>query len=77
MFTPDVAPSCLAHMPAQFTTYSHLMSPWSVVTPVTRPPLWVTPVTGVFWMMRTPCWRAPRARAMVQSTGFTRPSFLR
>ncbi len=72
--TPDFAPSCRAHMPVQFTTYSHSMSPYGVSTPVTTPRLWVTPVTATPSRMVAPCMRAPLASAIVTSTGLALPS---
>ena len=61
-------------MPAQFTTYSHSISPSVVATPVTAPPEVWTSVTETPSTIRTPSCRAPFASASVTSTGLTRPS---
>src|SRR5439155_1028893 len=70
MPTPASAPNSRPHMPAAATTYSASRSPCSVVTPATRPSRRVTPVTLVFSTIRTPCWRAPAARALGGSLAF-------
>src|SRR5689334_3063704 len=74
MLTRLASPSWRAHMPAQLTTTSASMCPWSVSTPVTVRWRVVafnarTPSTIV-----TPRCRAPRASDMVTSTGLARPS---
>jgi hypothetical protein len=74
MFTPAVAPSWRAHIPAQFTTYSASISPYAVRTPVTTPRRATNPVTGTPSMIVTPCMRAPLASDIVTSTGFAWPS---
>ncbi len=74
MLTPARSPSWRAHIPAQLTTYSASMSPYGVVTPVTTPLAFVTPVTGTPSMTVAPLSRAPFASAIVTSTGFARPS---
>ncbi len=74
MVTPDSSPSWRAHMPAQLTTYSASIVPAEVVTPVTAPRCFVTPVTVTPSMIRAPCARAPLASAIVTPTGSTRPS---
>ena len=62
------------HIPAQLTTNSASTSPCAVRTPVTAPRRCRNPVTGTPSTIRAPRIRAPLARAIVTSTGFTRPS---
>ena len=61
-------------MPAALTTYSHSMSPTGVRTPTTAPSRVRTSSAGVPSRIVAPRIRAPLARAIVTSTGFTRPS---
>ena len=74
MLTPERSPSWRAHMPAALTTYSHSMSPAGVRTPTTAPSRVRTSIAGVPSSSVAPRIRAPLARAIVTSTGFTRPS---
>ncbi len=67
-------PTSRPHIPAQLTTTSHAMSPWSVLTPVAAPRSRRMPVTRTFSRMVAPPLRAPRASARVVSIGFVRPS---
>ncbi len=69
-----MAPIAEAHCPAQFTTYSHSMSPWSVSTPDTRPSAVEIPVTLVRSRTFAPRLRAPLASADVRSVGLALPS---
>ena len=69
-----MAPMALAHCPAQLTTISASMSPWSVCTPVTAPFAEVIPMTRVRSKTRAPFMRAPLASDCVTSVGLAVPS---
>ena len=75
MLTPQAAPSCRDHMPVASTTYSAVISPRSVTTPVARPSLVLMLVTAVFSKTRAPPLVAPLTSAMVVSIGLVWPSF--
>ena len=72
---PAIAPTCRAHWPAQFTTFSQsdLALRWSrtatIRSPSIRKPVTRTPSTSV-----APCIRAPLASERAMSDGLACPS---
>ncbi len=74
MTAPAIAPTTPVAAPAAITTDSAAIAPWSVCTPVTRPPSTSMPVTATRSCSATPRRRAPSASACASSSGSTYPS---
>ena len=72
--TPASAASARVHWPAQSTTFSQAIRPWSVTTARSVPSSSSKPVTATPSRSVTPVMRAPLAKAWVMSDGLAWPS---
>ena len=72
--TPAKAPTCRAHCPAQFTTFSQAIVPCVVFTAVMRPSFMSKPMTRTSSNSFAPFMRAPLASDCVMSEGLAWPS---